>query len=141
MILYTDGATPAQEAEAENIIGVLTSIYPGYPWACRVYDGGFFIRHLDAPAGWGMNCKYKSFSHDAAVMKREIVMKAGEWLERCNLKRGRNNDDEIQRVEGVPDHQQPAAAKPAVKPEAVVISQESSPMRTAPRREENARLS
>ena len=40
-------------------------------------------------------------------MKREIIMKAGEWLERAGLVRGRANGDEIQRVEGVPEKYQP----------------------------------
>ena len=107
MIIYSEGATKAQEDEANTILGVLTTVYPGHPWGVRVYDGGFFIRHLDFPSTWGMNCKYKNFSHDAAVLKREIIMKAGEWLERANLKRGRANDDVIGRVEGVPEKDQP----------------------------------
>lgn len=111
MIVHTEGATQAQEDEAEMILGVLSTVYPGYPWAVRVYDGGFFIRNLELPSNWGMNCKYETFSHDAAVLKREIVMKAGEFLERANLKRGRNNGDEIKRVEGVPDEYQPPSAK------------------------------
>jgi hypothetical protein len=111
MIVHTEGATKAQEDEAEMIVGVLSTVYPGYPWSVRVYDGGFFIRNLDFPANWGMNCKFSTFSHDAAVLKREIVMKAGEFLERANLKRGRNNGDEIQWVEGVPDKDQPPSSK------------------------------
>ena len=35
-------------------------------------------------------------------------MKAGEWLERANLKRGRYDEEqEIGRVEGVPEQDQP----------------------------------
>lgn len=111
MILFLEGATKAQESEAESIIGVLTTAYPGYPWAVRVYDGGFFIRNLDFPAQWGMNCKYKNISHDAAVMKKQIIMYAGEWLERAGLRRGRANDDEIKRLEGAPEKHQPKSAK------------------------------
>lgn len=122
MILYSEGANKAQENEAEGIIGVLTSVYPGYPWAVRVYDGGFFIRHLEAPAGWGMNCKFKSFGHDAAVMRKEIITMAGEWLERCGLKRGRSNEDEIVNVDGLPLKYQPKAAKPPVEFETTVLN-------------------
>ncbi len=90
------------------ILEVLTTIYPGHPWAVRVYDGGFFIRHLDFPSQWGMNCKYRDFAHDAAVLKREIILKAGEWLERANMKRGRYDADQpAYRVEGVPERFQP----------------------------------
>ena len=114
MIVYSEGGTKAQEDEAEMILGVLSTIYPGHPWAVRVYDGGFFIRHLDFPSNWGMNCKYKNFSHDAAVLKRTIIMKAGEWLERANLKRGRSDESPIIRVEGVPEKDQPPSAKPVI---------------------------
>lgn len=90
------------------ILGVLCDVYPGHPWAVRVYDGGFFIQYLDRPFSqpYGMNCKYRDVAHDAAVMKREIIMKAGEWLERAGLVRGRYNGDEITYVEGVPDKYQ-----------------------------------
>lgn len=108
MIIYSEGATRSQEDEANMILDVLTRIYPGHPWGVRVYDGGFFIRHLDFPANWGMNCKYRDFGHDAAVLKREVIMKAGEWLERANMKRGRcDPEQEIERVEGVPEKYQP----------------------------------
>jgi hypothetical protein len=104
VILYSEGATQAQEDEAEDIVAVLTIAYPGHPWAVRVYDGGFFIRHLAFPTNWGMNCKYKDTGHDWAVMRREIIMKAGEWLERAGMRRGRYDaDQEIGRVEGVPE--------------------------------------
>jgi len=112
MILYSEGATKAQEDEANGIIHALTVAYPGYPWAVRVYDGGFFIRNLEYPHNWGMNFKYKSFGYSASAMQREIILKAGEWLERAHLKRGRNNGDEIEILEGAPAKYQPK--KPAL---------------------------
>lgn len=114
MILYSEGATKAQEDEAEGIIEVLTTAYPSHPWAVRVYPGGFFIRHLDFPSQWGMNFKYKTTGYSWSSMKREIIMKAGEWLERANLVRGRWNGDETKRVEGVPEQYQPKEAKEAI---------------------------
>lgn len=108
MILWQEGATKAQEDEANGILNLLTAAYPGHPWAVRVYDGGFFIRNLDFPANYGMNQKYKNVGHDWKVMKREIIMMAGEWLERANLRRGRNiNEDEITYLEGAPEKYQP----------------------------------
>lgn len=101
MILYNEGATQAQEDEAEQILGVLSFAYPGHPWAVRVYDGGFFIQHLAFDGNWGMNCKFKNFAHDAAVMKREIIKMAGEWLERAGMARGRYDaEQEAGKVEG-----------------------------------------
>lgn len=105
MIIYSEGGTKAQEAEANWILEALTIAYPSHPWAVRVYDGGFFIRHLDFPKNWGMNCKGNYAS--ASLMKRDVILKAGEWLERANLARGRSNGDPILHVEGVPEKDQP----------------------------------
>lgn len=113
MILYNEGASQSQEDEAEDIIEVLTLAYPNHPWAVRVYDGGFFIRHLAFPANWGMNCKFKSVGHDWAVMKREIIRMAGEWLERAGVSRGVfDSDQQIKHLEGAPDNVQPGRKLP-----------------------------
>ena len=117
MVLYSEGATKAQEDEANGILELLTAAYPGHPWAVRVYDGGFFIRNLDYPHNWGMNQKYKNVGHDWKVMKRQIIMMAGEWLERAHLRRGRNiNEDEITILEGASEKYQPKKAPLILKP-------------------------
>lgn len=72
-----------------------------------------------------MNCKYKSFGHDAAVMKRQIIMMAGEWLERANLRRGRANGDEVEWLEGAPLSAQPKAAKSAIELDKAVKAAQS----------------
>lgn len=116
MILYKEGATQAQEDEANDIIEILTMAYPDHPWAVRVYDGGFFIRHLAFPANYGMNCKFKNVAHDWAVMKRDIIIMAGEWLERAGLRRGRYDpEQEIKRLEGAPESVQPGRPLDDVK--------------------------
>lgn len=111
MILYEEGATQAQHDEAHWILDALTVAYPGHPWAVRVYGddkgGGFFIRHLDFPANYGMNCRHRTSTYSASSLKREVIKMAGEWLERANLARGRWNEDPIKRVEGVPEKYQP----------------------------------
>lgn len=113
MILYSEGATKAQEDEANSILEVLTQYYPGHPWAVRVYDGGFFIRHLDFPKNWGMNYKGPESVYSSSAMKRKIIMLAGEWLERANFKRGPNlHEEPLGRVEGVPEKDQPFRKTP-----------------------------
>lgn len=107
MILYSEGATKAQEAEAESILETLTLAYPNHPWAVRVYEGGFFIKHLAFDGNYGMSCKFRSAGYSASALKRDIIMKAGEWLERAGLARGRGEGEEILWVEGVPDRHQP----------------------------------
>lgn len=106
--LYTEGGNTLGEHEAEEVLKVLCAAYPGHPWAVRSDQGIIFIRHLEfGNHGWGMCVKWKDVAHDAAVKKREIIMAAGEFLERAGLVRGRENGDEIIRVEGVPEKYQP----------------------------------
>lgn len=108
MILWQEGATKAQEDEANAILEALTVAYPGHPWGVRVYDGGFFIRHLDFPSNWGMNCRNPTRLYSASALKREVIRMAGEWLERANMRRGVWNEESIKSVEGVPLRFQPA---------------------------------
>lgn len=109
-VIYSEGATQAQEGEANAILNLLYTAYPGHPWGVVVMEGGFFIQYLDRPFNrpYGMFCKYNQFGYSASALKREIVMKAGEWLERAGMARGRHDaDQEIVSVEGVPlKHQQ-----------------------------------
>lgn len=105
-IRWKEGETQAQIDEAQSILESLDLAYPGHPWGVRVYPGGFFIRHLDLPYGWGMNCKKKFAS--ASEMKKEIIFMAGEFLERAGVPRTRWDDDNsIKRVEGIPEKFQP----------------------------------
>ena len=103
-VLYKEGATQQQEDEANAILGILEACYPGHPWGVRVMEGGFFIQYLLVPFNkpYGMFCKYTQFGYSASAMKKEIVMMAGEWLERAGLARGGFEEgQEITEVEGV----------------------------------------
>ena len=129
--LYIEGMNDAQEAEAKAILEVLTFAYPGHPWSVRVYDGGFFIRHLDFPGPWGINHRSRSQTYSASAMKRQIIRMAGEWLERANLKRGRSDDTTATFVEGVPLKDQPGGAPLSDNMQIVYAPQEGE--RTEPR--------
>lgn len=134
MILYQEGDTKLQEAESAKVLAILCAAYPGHPWAVTVKGGVIFIRHLQLGSNWGMNVKFANVSHDAAVLKREVIMMAGEWLERAGLVRGRENGDEIYRVEGVPEKYQPRHAKPPIVAEAVIAAEpQTAEMRTEAR--------
>lgn len=132
MILYEEGATPAQHAEAHEILNAITTAYPGHPWAVRVYDGGFFIRHLDFPANWGMNCRHQTRLYSASAMSREVIRMAGEWLERAGLRRGAWDGESSKWVEGVPKNYQPPEAKDPL-PMSIVLDTKQEPLRTEPR--------
>lgn len=108
MILQTDSQTDLGAHEAEQVLSILCAAYPGHPWSVRVDQGIIFIRHLEFGInGWGMNCHLNKVNHDAAVLKKEVIMMAGEFLERAGLVRGRENGDKIIRVEGIPEKYQP----------------------------------
>ena len=107
MILYSEGGSKLEEADAHKVLEILCEVYPGHPWAVRVEGGCVFIRHLELGSNWGMNGKFKDMNHDATRFKREIIMMAGEFLERAHLTRGRANGDEIISVDGLPDEAQP----------------------------------
>ncbi len=108
MLLYSEGGNEALQSDADAVLEMLTIAYPGHPWAVRVDGGVIFIRHLaNLHNNYGMICKVNQVNHDAAVLKREIVKMAGEFLERAGLKRGRYDDTEIQVVEGVPEQFKP----------------------------------
>lgn len=106
MLLYSEGGTAHQKADADTVLGILCDAYPGHPWAARVDGGIIFIRHLEMPGQWGMTKHFGNLTHDAAVFKREIIMAAGEFLERAGLVRGRHDGSQIISVEGIPDKYQ-----------------------------------
>lgn len=130
MILYTEGKSEGQASDAEKIMGILCTAYPGHPWAVRVDEGLIFIRYLNTllQGNWGMVLKTREVDHDAAVLKRRVISLAGEWLERSGLKRGREDGDEIQHVEGVPEKWQ------TTKETNAIVAVDGSPLRTTPRR-------
>jgi hypothetical protein len=130
VILHTEGANKAQQDEAQGVLGMLCAAYPGHPWAVRVHHGIIFIRHLQNGNNWGMNLRTSEADHDAAVLKKKVILLAGEFLERAGLVRGRENGDEIIRVEGIPDKWQNVPENPVQIQTAVA---ESESLRTTPR--------
>lgn len=131
MIQYEEGMNDAQEAAAHEIIETLNVVYPNHPWYVRVFDNGFFIRHMDYPATWGINYVSGKHSYSASALKKHILMMAGEWLERANLKRGMGDGEQVvRRLEGVPEKYQPF--KPLPQGMKVVVA-EPEPERTEPR--------
>lgn len=132
MILYHEGDSKLQELDAQKVLQILTEVYPGHPWGVHVRGGIIHIKHyLFGNSGWGMTVKFADVAHDAAVLKREIIMKAGEWLERAGLVRGRENGDEIIRVEGIPEKYQPN--QKLGDEFAVIVNESGEPLRTTPR--------
>ena len=133
IVRYAKGATQAQYDEARAILEALDIAYPGHPWSIEISGddtgGRVFIRHLAFDQGqWGMNIRHTKKDnafYSSSAFKREVIMKAGEWLERAGLRRGAYDADSpmTQSVEGV--------AKKKEAPMDVVIA--PGDLRTTPR--------
>lgn len=111
MILYAEGQNPAGDKLAKDVLEMLWEKYPGHPWSAQVTGGVLFIKHLGFGKNWGMIRHLKSVDFDAAVLKRQVTMAAGEFLERANLRRAAANGEQIKRLEGVPERDQPVLLK------------------------------
>jgi len=107
VILFSEGDSKNEEADSHKVLEILCEVYPGHPWATLVRGGIVQIKHLELGNNWGMVRHFSALKHDATSFKKEIVMAAGEFLERAGLARGRANGDEIVHVEGLPDRYQP----------------------------------
>lgn len=90
------------EIAARDATLALCEAYPGHPWHVDARGGVIVIKHMRMSPKWGMCLKLEVVHHDAAVLKKRAVRLAGEFLERANLKRGREDDSQIWSVEGIP---------------------------------------
>ena len=95
--------------------------------------GVFFIRHLGFPHNWGMVIRFRNVQHDAAALKRRVIMTVGEFLERANLRRGVANDDPVGRIEGVPEKYQPPETERTYTFDNVIVNETVETIRTNPR--------
>jgi hypothetical protein len=95
------------DSKAAEIMRILTEAYPGYPWHVRIGRGVIIIKNMQLSDRYGMCRHYDRVTFDAGVLKRDIVMAAGEYLERANLYRGAKREHEVARpVEGIPERHQ-----------------------------------
>ena len=76
---------------AEQVLEVLIACYPSYNWHVREVGGAIIIKEtaLSSMFGqYGMMLKsHKSFSW--TDLRREVILAAGEFLERAGLPRGK----------------------------------------------------
>lgn len=101
--IITEADDDRDDSMAREIGGHLAEAYPGHPWHVRIAQGVLIIKHMRLSAKWAIVRRYSRVAWDAAVRKREVVMAAGEFLERAGLARGKAKDEGIARkVEGIP---------------------------------------
>jgi hypothetical protein len=100
-IVGIDCEHQADEGMAKEAIQTLVAHYPGHDWHVTIKGGIMHVKALNIHHQWGMCAHYRQIKHDANERKREIVMKAGEFLERANLKRGAYEGQRVAAVEGI----------------------------------------
>ena len=131
--LFYEGDNRLEEADAKTVLDIICEVYPLYPWAVSMRGGVFFIRHLGFPHNWGMVIRFRNVQHDAAALKRRVIMTVGEFLERANLRRGVANDDPVGRIEGVPEKYQPPETERTYTFDNVIVNETGETIRTNPR--------
>jgi hypothetical protein len=97
-LIHCIGDNPLADACAKESAELLVSAYPNHSWWIECKGGVLIIKHLEASGRRGligMLRKMDQLSHDATRRKREILMAAGELLERANLARGARTDDPV----------------------------------------------
>lgn len=92
------------DSKAAEVARILCEAYPGHPWHIRIGRGVIIIKHMKASSRFGMCQHYDRITFDAKVFKHDLVMAAGEFLERAGLTRGRVIEgDVIKKIDGVPE--------------------------------------
>lgn len=87
---------------AKEALDILVTCYPGHAWFVDIKGGVLQVKNLSFSSQWGMVHKLGDIFQDAMVRKRSIVMAAGEFLERAELRRGRYREIPAVHVEGIP---------------------------------------
>lgn len=101
-LIYCYGDCKLADSYAKEAAEILVAAYPNHSWWVECRQGALVIKHLEASGARGtvgMVRHTRHLNHDANARKKDIVMKAGEMLERAGLKRGARGDDPVQGFE------------------------------------------
>lgn len=99
-LAYVESEDPINLPLAKEICETLHWAYPNHSWWVRIDGGIIFIKHFAISGTIGMVKKYNQLASDAAVRKREVIMAAGELLERAGLARGAYTGEDVTELEG-----------------------------------------
>ncbi len=84
---------------ARNALAILNKYYPGFVWYVRS-DGGVLCIKCNALGNACMIRHLSDVQHDAGRFSREIILAAGEFLERGYMKRGKWNGEYARKLDG-----------------------------------------
>lgn len=87
-LAYAESEDPKNLPMAKELLEALHAAYPNHSWWVRIDGGVVIVKHFGISSTCGMVRHYDKIASDAKVRKHDIVMAAGELLERANLRRG-----------------------------------------------------
>ena len=102
----TDAPNATDLPKCKEIAEILTATYPGHNWWVTINDGMLIIKSLKVSPNAGMVVPLRHFDSDAGRLKKEVVMKGGEFLEAAHLRRGSFLGENATVLEGVETKQQ-----------------------------------
>lgn len=97
----TDAQNPTDLPKCKEVAEILTATYPGHNWWVTINDGMLIMKSLKVSPNAGMVVPLRLFDSDGGRLKKEIVMKGGEFLEAANLRRGSFQGNNATVLEGV----------------------------------------
>ena len=100
---YTDTDNAQLDGIAKEIGEYLVGAYPGYGWSVTIKGGVVQLRSAKISHNWGMQIMLNGLQQDAGIRKKEIVMKAGEFLECANMRRNGWQGEYAESLEGRKD--------------------------------------
>jgi len=100
---YTETDNPQLDNIAKELGEYVVGAYPGYNWSITIRGGVVQIRSQRVHPQWGMQIMLRDIQHDGGARKKTVVMKAGEFLECANMRRGLWRGDTAQTLDGRKD--------------------------------------
>ncbi len=98
-LALTESKTTKGHAVAKHALEVLTRYYPGYTWFVRA-DGGVLDIKAAEIGRASMVRHLKNIEHDWTIFEKDILMAAGEFLERAHLIRGVSRGELAKKLDG-----------------------------------------
>lgn len=120
----TDAPNATDLPKCKEVAEILTATYPGHSWWVTINDGMLIMKSLKVSSNAGMVVPLRLFDGDGERLKREVVMKGGEFLEAANLRRGAFQGENATVLEGVKTRQK-AKLMPQPReyePDGIIIS-------------------
>ena len=102
-LIQTESQDPANLMMAKELAEYLATAYPNHSWHVRIDGGIVVVKNMAISGTIGMVRHFKDIAHDAKTRKHDILIAAGELLERARLRReyGGERVDKFESERGV----------------------------------------